>query len=79
MTGSTIHVACMQWPGTLEPICAGTNKRAVTREAVRLLRVEHGDGPVDRPAAMCSVPITASDIEIASIPVVSNNNLSGAR
>jgi len=68
-----IHVACMCWPGTIEPICAGTNKRTVTREAVRLLREEYGDGPVPRPAAMCSVPITSSDIEIVTLPVVSND------
>lgn len=72
MTCSTIHIACMRWPETIEPICAGTNKRAVVLEAVRLLRIEHGDGPVSRPAAMCSVPITSTDIEIVSVPVVSN-------
>ena len=69
---STLHIACMVWPETIEPVCAGTNKRSVTREAVRLLRLEHGDGPVSRPAAMSSVPITASDIEIVTIPLVSN-------
>lgn len=74
-----IHVACMKWPCAIEPICAGTNKRTVTREAVRLLRAEHGNGDVPRPAAMCSMPITASDIEIITIPVVLNNLLDGLR
>ena len=72
MNCSTIHIACMQWPEVIEPICAGANKRQVTREAVRLLRMEHGDGDVPRRGAMCSVPITASDIEVLTIPVVSN-------
>ena len=79
MNGSTLHIACMVWPSALEPVCAGTNKRIVTREAVRMLRSEHGDGPISRPAAMCSVPITASDIEIVTIPFVSNTEMSGAR
>ena len=72
MNCSTLHIACMVWPEAIEPVCAGKNKRIVTREAVRLLRLEHGDGPVSRPAAMCSVPITASDIEIVTVPSVSN-------
>lgn len=70
MACSTINIACMKWPNTLEPICAGTNKRTVTKEAVRLLKREHGEGPVNRPSAMCSVPITATDIEIVIVPVV---------
>jgi len=71
----TLHIAFMVWPGAIEPVCAGTNKRIVTREAVRLLRLRHGDGPVNRPAAMCSVPITASDIKIVTVPLVSNVRL----
>lgn len=67
----------MQWPGTIEPICAGANKRNVTREAVRLLRQEYGRGPVNRPTAMCSAPITASDIEIVTIPLMSNETSAG--
>jgi hypothetical protein len=67
----SINVACMKWPDfILEPICAGTNKRTVIREAVRLLKIEHGDGPVERPLAMCSTPITASDIEVVTVPVI---------
>jgi len=54
----------------IEPICVGANKRIVTREAVRLLQMEYGDGPINRPGAMCSVPITASDIEIVTVPIV---------
>ena len=72
MTCSTINVACMKWPNTLEPICAGSNRRKVVREAVRLLKIEHGEGPVNRPAAMSSAKITASDIEIVTVPLVAN-------
>ena len=76
MTCSTINVACMKWPDTLEPICAGSNRRKVVREAVRLLKIEHGEGPVNRPAAMSSAKITASDIEIVTVPLVANASVS---
>jgi len=65
-----LHIACMKWPGAIEPVCAGSNKRAITRAAVGMLRDEHGDGPVVRLGAMCSVPITSSDIEIITVPYI---------
>jgi hypothetical protein len=64
------HVACMIWPERLEPICCGTNKRLVAREAVRMLREQHGTGLVPRPQAFCSARITSSDIEIVTVPMI---------
>ena len=58
----------MKWCEREEPICAGTNKRKVAAEALRLLKAEHGTGPVCRGQAMCSVKITADGIEIVEIP-----------
>ena len=65
-----IYLAQMNWSGALEPVCGGTNKRRVMREALRLLKAEHGTGSVSRGAAMCSLPITQSDIEIVTVPIV---------
>lgn len=63
----------MNWCEREEPICAGTNKRKVVREALRLLKAEHGDGLVSRGQALCSVKITHGDIEILTIPFLDKN------
>lgn len=60
----------MQWCEREEPIIAGTNKRKLLSEALRMLKEKHGTGPVDRGAAMCQIPITADDIEIVEIPLL---------
>lgn len=70
----TIYLAQMKWCEREEPICAGTNKRAVAKEALRILKAEHGTGPVSRGMAMCSVKITADDVEIAKIPFLANSS-----
>jgi hypothetical protein len=67
---TTIHLAQMKWSGGEEPICAGTNKKEVAREALRILKLVHGTGPVSRGMAMCSVPITADDIEVIQVPFI---------
>jgi len=64
------YVACMAWPDGLEPVCVGTNKRKITREAVRMLRAEYGSGDVTRYGALCSCPIVAGDIECVEVGVV---------
>lgn len=69
----TIYLAQMQWCEHNEPICAGTNKQRVAREALRILKLEHGTGPISRGLAMCSVPITMSDIEVVEIPLLLPN------
>lgn len=66
-----IYLAQMKWCEREEPICAGTNKRQVAHEALCRLKAEHGTGPVDRGQAMCSVKITADDIEVVEIPFFS--------
>jgi hypothetical protein len=63
-----IYLAQMQWCEANEPICGGTNKGKVAREALRILKAEHGTGPVSRGQAMCSLKICQSDIEIVEIP-----------
>ncbi|MFY8063775.1 MAG: hypothetical protein ACOVN2_08725 [Usitatibacteraceae bacterium] len=63
----------MKWCEREEPICAGTNKRKVAAEALRLLKVEHGTGSVNRGQAVCSVKITADDVEIVEIPFMDND------
>jgi len=69
---TTIYLAQMKWCEREEPICAGTNKRKVAAEALRILKAEHGNGPVSRGQAMCSAKITADDIEIVEIPFLAN-------
>lgn len=64
-----LYVACMRWACDTEPVCAGTNKLAVRREAVRILKAEHGDD-VFRGAAMCSARICHDDIEVIEIPFI---------
>ena len=68
----TIYLAQMKWCEREEPICAGTNKRKVVAETLRILKAEHGTGPVNRGQAMCSVKITADDIELVKIPFLAN-------
>jgi len=62
----------MQWCEREEPICAGTNKKKLVAEALRILHAEHGKGPVNRGMAMCSEPIRADDIEIMEIPFLAD-------
>jgi hypothetical protein len=68
-----IYLAKMQWCEEEELICAGTNKRKVAQAALRILKEEHGTGPVSRGLAMCSVPITMSDIAMVEIPLILPN------
>jgi hypothetical protein len=68
----TIYVAQMKWCEREEPICAGTNKKKLVAEALRILHAERGKGPVGRGMAMCSEPIRADDIEVVEIPLLSN-------
>ena len=63
----------MQWCEREQPIIAGTNKRKILSEALKILKAEHGKGLVDRGAAMCQIPITADDIEIVEIPFLYNS------
>ena len=70
---SKIYLAQMQWCEREEPICAGTNKRKVAQAALRILKEEHGTGPVSRGLAMCSAPITMSDIAVVEIPFLLPN------
>lgn len=65
-----LHLATMRWPEYNEPICIGQNKYKVKVAALAILRTEHGHGDVPRPAAMCSVPIKGSDIEIFELPLI---------
>lgn len=67
----TIYLAQMLWCEREVPVCAGTNKRKLAKEALRLLRVEYGIGPVSRGMALCSEPIRADDIEIVEVPFLS--------
>ena len=62
----------MKWCEREEPICAGTNKRKIISEALRILKAEHGTDPVSRGQAMCSVKITADDIDVVEIPFLAN-------
>ena len=66
----------MMWSEREMPVCAGTNKKKLVKEALRLLRTEYGTGPVSRGMAMCSEPIRADDIEIVEVPFLSNSNSS---
>ena len=59
----------MRWPDYDEPICAGTNKAVLRKEALAILRKEHGSGDVVRPGAMCSVPIRNDDLREWNIPL----------
>lgn len=70
MTTKTLYLAQMKWCEWEEPICIGTNKKKVSRGALKMLKEKYGTGPVSRGAAMCSIPITMTDIEIVKLPVV---------
>jgi hypothetical protein len=72
---NTIYLAQMKWCEREEPICAGTNKRKVSAEALRILKAEHGSGAINRGQAMCSVKITTDDIEIVEIPFLANTKV----
>jgi hypothetical protein len=65
-----IYLAQMMWCEREEPIIAGTNKRKLISEALKILKAEHSTDPVCRGQAMCSLPITADDIEIIEIPIM---------
>lgn len=65
-----IHLALMKWCERDEPVCAGRNRRKVESAALRMLKAEHGSGPVDRGQAMCSLRITRRDIEIVELPSI---------
>ena len=67
---ANIHLACMMWPGLPEPVCAGTSKREVAAEAVKLMRKRCGNEPVLRRGAMTVAAITAADIEVVTVPWV---------
>jgi len=67
---TTIYLAQMKWCEREEPICAGTNKKEVARKALRILKLVHGTGPVDRGMAGCSVPIAADDVEVIRVPFI---------
>jgi hypothetical protein len=67
-----IYIAQMCWCENQVPVCAGTNKKRLVKEALRLLREEYGTGPVWRHGSLCSMPIVANDIDIVEIPILSN-------
>lgn len=71
---TTIYIAQMRWCEREEPICAGTNKKLVAKKALAMLKQQHGTGPVHRGQAMCSLPITYTDIEVIELPFVSIQN-----
>ena len=60
----------MMWCEREQPIIAGTNRRKLISEALKILKAEHGTGPVCRGQAMCALPITADDIEIVEVPMM---------
>lgn len=60
----------MKWAGSNEPICVGTNRKKTLSAALKIMKEEHGMGPVDRGAAFCSAPITYDDIDISTIKVI---------
>lgn len=70
-----LYLAQMQWCEREEPIIAGTNKRKLLSEALRILKAKHGTGAVDRGAALCQIPITSDDLEIVEIPFLYNTEI----
>jgi hypothetical protein len=64
------YLVSMVWPGFLEPIAVGDNKRELLKFAKAKMIEKKGLGPVYRPGAMCSVPIEDRDFTIFEIPVV---------
>ena len=72
-----IYIAQMCWPDRDVPICAGTNKKNLLRQALQILQKEYGSGLVPRGPLLWSVPITPSDIEIIEVPLfLPNKNIS---
>jgi len=67
-----IYIAQMLWCEHPLPVCAGTNKKKLIKEALQLLKAEYGTGPVSRGMALCSEPIRADDIEIVEVPWCGN-------
>ncbi len=67
----TVYLASMIWSESHEPLLAGTNKKKLHNAAYKMLRTEHGTGPVNRGSAMCHLPIAHDDIEITTIPMMS--------
>ena len=65
-----MYLAQMLWCEREEPICAGLNKKLVKKEALRILKEEHGTGRVCRGMALCHEKITYNDIEIVEIPII---------
>ena len=65
-----MYIAQMQWCEREEPICVGSNKKKLKKEALRILKEIHGTGPVDRGIARCSVPIMGDDVLIEEIKMV---------
>lgn len=63
----------MRWPMAAEPICTGTNKNNTMKEAMKILKAEHGTGDVNRFGAMCSVPLQYDDIEMEKIPFLNSS------
>jgi len=69
----TLYLAQMKWCEREEPIACGYNRKELQRHALAKLHAKHGKGSVDRGAAMCSLPITASDIAITPIEMIESH------
>jgi hypothetical protein len=69
-TMKTMYLAEMKWSESEEPVCAGTNKRKVKKEAFRILRSKYGKESISRGSALCFAPIAYDDIEISKIPII---------
>lgn len=69
---NTIYVAQMCWPEREVPVAASYSKTGLKADAVEILRKEYGTGDIERPGAMCSLPISKYDIEIVEIPCSSD-------
>jgi hypothetical protein len=63
-----LWLASMKWPRALEAICVGSNKNTTMKQALTILRIEHGTGEVTREGAMCSAKIVGNDIDMVKIP-----------
>ena len=71
----TIYLAQIMWCEREQTIVAGTNKRKLISEALKILKAEHGTEPVCRGQAMCALPITADDIEIVEVPMMQKQEI----
>ena len=65
----------MIWPRGLEAICVGTNKKKTSKEALLILKEEHGRGLVLRPGTMCSAKLVYDDIEMERLPFFNNGKV----